>query len=452
MSDAPLPSETLLDKILDLLVDTVCVVDGDGRFLFVSAAAEGLLGYLPDELLGRNMLELVHPDDRELTLEVAREIMGGRAQTHFENRWLRKDGRPVDIMWSARWSEPDGVRLAVARDVTPLRHAARLQDAVYRISEAAQAADDLPDLLHHVQGIIGDLVPADTVLAALYDEVSGNVTYPYAAGGRQVAEREPQRLRPGSPLARVLATGEPLLTATADGREAAEPAESPAESRAAGNWLGAPLIGREGVLGALVVEAAAAGGHAGRYSAEHLELLKFVSTQVATVIERKRDEARLKHLALHDPLTDLPNRTLFHDRIGVALDRALRDGERVGLLFIDVDDFKRINDDHGHETGDALLRALAERLEGTVRRSDTVARMGGDEFTVLLTDLKTAADAELVARKIRSELSAPYEIAGGRLTISVSIGSAVFPDDGRDQDALIRHADTGMYARKAGRG
>ena len=446
MDRPSLPPEPFLDKVLDLLVDTVCVVDAEGRFVFVSASAEQLLGYAADELVGRNMIELVHPDDRERTLRVAEEIMQGHPQAHFENRWLHKDGRPVDIMWSARWSTADGLRLAVARDVTPLKHAARMQSAVYRISEAAHEADDLPALLNAVQAIIGDLIPADTVLAAMFDARRGTVSFPYAAG-EAAPEQAERPLREGTPLAQVLRSGQPLLTAT--GTAGAEEPDAGASGAARGNWLGAPLTGRDGVLGALVVETSRGPGH---YTGEHLELLKFASTQVTTVVERKHDEERLRHLALHDPLTDLPNRALFHDRFAVALERALRDGERVGLLYLDVDDFKRVNDSHGHEAGDTVLRVLAGRLNGCVRRSDTVGRMGGDEFTILLTNLSGPDDCATVADKVRAAVTAPYAVGGRSLTVSVSMGSAVFPEDGRDQDALIRHADAGMYARKARQG
>jgi len=432
-------ADTFLRKVMDLLVDTVFVVDAEGRFVYVSASCQNLLGFAPDELIGRNMIELVHPRDRERTLAIAREIMHDHPQRHFENRWMRKDGRPVDIMWSARWSPADGVRLAVARDVTALKHATRLQDAVYRISEAAHGADDLPSLLHSVQRIIGHLIPAETVLAVLYDDASGTLSFPYASGD-PVPERKERKLREGTPLARVLRGGEPVLTAV-DG----EGVEAPDAPGGRGNWLGVPLVGREGTLGALVVETPPGGA---RFTDEHQELLRFASTQVVTVVERMRDEVRLRHLALHDPLTDLPNRALFHDRFAMAIERAAREGERVGLLYVDVDDFKQVNDRFGHEVGDTLLRELGARLASSVRRSDTVARMGGDEFTVVLTNLSAPGDCADVIAKLRAAVTAPYEVGPRTLDISVSIGSAVYPDDGSDQDALIRSADAGMYARK----
>ena len=430
----------LLDKVMDLLIDTVFVVDADGRYVYVSASCEDLLGYTPEELIGRNMITLVHPDDRQRTLEVVEDIMDGRSQTHFENRYVRKDGSVVDIMWSARWSGPDGLRLAVARDVTPLRHAARVQSAVYRISEATHLADDLPALYRRMHAIIAELLPADNVLVALMDASGETLSFPYAVG--EQVEGASAALREGSPIAHVLRTAEPLLTEVppSSGEDA------PATPASEGNWLGAPLVSPLGVMGAIVLRT----DGATRYREEHRDLLRFVSSQVATVIERKQAETRLRHLALHDSLTDLPNRTLFLDRLEMALKRARRDGERVGVLYLDVDDFKEVNDGFGHVVGDELLREVARRLRGCVRASDTVGRMGGDEFTIVLPNIADADAGLIVAEKVREALAEPYVIGGRSLEISVSVGVAVYPEDGSDQDRLLRRADAGMYARKAG--
>jgi len=430
--------EPFLDKVLDLLVDTVCVVDAEGRYVYVSASCEQLLGYTPDELIGRNMIELVHTDDRQRTLAIAAEIMQDKPQTHFENRYVRKDGRVVDIMWSARWHRPDGLRLAVARDVSPLKHAARMQSAVYAISEAAHQADDLPALFGVVHRILGELLPADDFQVALYDASSDTLSFPYVAGGgARPAEGAP--VDPETHLAAVLRTGDPLVTSTA------EPATAAAAS-GLGNWLGVPLVASAGVIGALVARTE---GARGGYGEEHLDLLQFVSTQVAAAVERKQAEARLRFLALHDPLTSLPNRALFHDRFAVALRRAQRDGERLAVLYLDLDDFKRVNDGYGHEAGDRLLCEVARNLERCVRSSDTVARLGGDEFALVLVNVEPTEAEKAVVDRVRAAVARPLDVDGDRLTVSASIGVAVYPVDGEDQESLLRRADASMYAAKS---
>jgi diguanylate cyclase (GGDEF)-like protein/PAS domain S-box-containing protein len=427
-------SEPSLDKVLDLLVDTVCVVDAEGRYVYVSASCEQLLGYVPDELIGQNMIDLVHPADRERTLAAAAEIMSGRPQSHFENRYVRKDGRVVDVMWSARWHRPDGLRLAVARDVTPLKRAARLQSAVYAISEAAHQADDLPGLCGIVHRIIAELLPVERFQVVLYDASNDTLSFPYDSGAETLT-RHAGPLEAGSDLAAVLRPGDAVAASV-------DPSASAAAER---GWVGVPLLSNDGVAGALVVQTGAGGPG---YGVEHRELLQFVSTQVAIAIERKQTETRFRYLALHDPLTGLPNRSLFHDRFVVALRRAERDGERLMLLYVDLDDFKLVNDRFGHETGDRLLVAVARGLEGCVRGSDTVARLGGDEFALLLVNVQPGEPGDGIIDRVRAAVAAPLEVEGGFVTIAASIGSAVYPVDGEDQDTLLRSADASMYAGK----
>lgn len=165
-------------------------------------------------------------------------------------------------------------------------------------------------------------------------------------------------------------------------------------------------------------------------------------------IERKHIDRRLLYLAHYDNLTNLPNRTLFRDRMNRALSHAQRTARRVALLFLDLDHFKAINDSLGHDAGDDLLVAVARRLETCVRKNDTVARLGGDEFTAILENIDHADDAAAVAQKIVDTLSRSFYINGQELFVTVSIGIALFPTCGLDPATLIKNADTALYSAK----
>jgi diguanylate cyclase (GGDEF)-like protein len=169
---------------------------------------------------------------------------------------------------------------------------------------------------------------------------------------------------------------------------------------------------------------------------------------IGYAIERKRSELRLTHQALHDSLTGLPNRALFLDRLGVALDRSRRSGASVAVLFLDIDNFKQINDSLGHGAGDRLLTGLAERMRVMLRPMDTVARFGGDEFTFLFEDLGSEREVVLIAERISRAASMPIRIDGRDISVTVSIGIAMVDDPGTAAEAVIREADAAMYRAK----
>jgi len=156
----------------------------------------------------------------------------------------------------------------------------------------------------------------------------------------------------------------------------------------------------------------------------------------------------LSHLAQHDFLTDLPNRVLLNDRITQAIAFAARYSKQLAVMFVDLDDFKKINDSLGHTSGDKLLQSVASRLVACIRRSDTVSRLGGDEFVVLLSQVEHAEDAAFISKKILSSLAEPFSVDKTHLDINASIGVSTYPDDGQDAETLIHKADTAMYAAK----
>jgi diguanylate cyclase (GGDEF)-like protein/PAS domain S-box-containing protein len=433
----------LTTKVMDLLLDTVCVVDAQGCFVFASASCEQVFGYTPEELRGRDMVSMIHPDDRERTLEAASKVMAGHALTHFENRYLRKDGGVVHIMWSARWSPDDRLRIAVARDVTARKRAESVQAALYAISEAAHSAEDLLTLFQRIHQIIGQLLPAKNFFVALYDELRNELSFPYHVDEHDTPP-EPGPLESGTLSAEVIRTGRTLLV-TPESAPDLPSHLSQVIGAESSYWLGVPLSSQRGTFGALVVQSYGSGAH---YSEQDQELLQFVSAQIAAAIERKRMHARLQHIALYDQLTDLPNRELLTDRLRASMARTRREDGMLSLLYIDLDGFKQVNDSLGHEAGDRLLEAVAARLTWCVRGSDTVARIGGDEFVVLLEGLHRAEDALRIAEKIRRALGEPLDLAGLHTAISSSIGIAMYPGDGDSEQALLRYADEAMYAAK----
>ncbi|WP_422419568.1 diguanylate cyclase domain-containing protein [Pseudomonas sp. GZD-222] len=279
----PVDLQALYPKLIHLMLDTVFVVDRDNQIVFVSDACEALLGYRAVELTGTPITDYIHPDDLNVTRASIVRVMNGHSHVDFRNRYIRKDGGVVHILWAAFWSEEVGARIGVARDVTALRQA----------------------------------------------------------------------------------------------------------------------------------------------------------------------EDELRFLAHHDPLTGLTNRSIFNDRLDSALHAAHRHNSTVALLFLDINDFKGVNDVHGHAMGDRVLCMIARRLESCVRETDTVARMGGDEFTVLLTDIHSEEDVGAKVEQILATMAEPLGAEFGGINMpTCSVGVAFYPKHGVDADALLSHADGDMYRIK----
>lgn len=435
------PLQHRLSNYVDLLLDAVFLVDAAGIINYVNRACERIFGYTQQEMIGQPMLDFIWPEDIPRTLEESRQIMAGVPRVGFENRYVHKNGHIVHIMWSARWSETDKLRIGVARDVTGQKMAESLQAATYAVSEAAHSAQDLDSLFPLIHAIIARCVPLAGLAVATCNQNHDGLVFPYQRsdeGNEPLIDESAAR----SLCESVLREGQPVQLTRGSLAAQSDPAVSDPEACA---WLIVPLAAQGEMIGALILKARRGAG----YSDKDRELLHFVSAQVATAIERGQLKANLLRAAQYDELTSLPNRRLFLDRLHTALARSARRNRRMALLFIDIDDFKRVNDTLGHAAGDSLLQFIAGSLERSVRKADTVARLGGDEFVIILEAIHGPQDAEAITEKVRSALREGTVINGQTLSIQASIGTAIYPDDGRDAESLLKHADGGMYREKS---
>ena len=271
--------------------------------------------------------------------------------------------------------------------------------------------------------------------AVLSTDILGNVSYLNVVAERMTGWSRREAL--GRPLAEV------FHIIDADTRQAAtDPMDAAVkENRAVCLTENCILIRRDGIETAIENSFAPIHDRQGRVTGV---VFVFHDASVTRVTATE-----MTYLAHHDFLTDLPNRMLLKDRLSQAISSARRNGNRVGVLFLDLDQFKHINDSLGHAVGDHVLQSVAKRLTACVRRSDTVSRQGGDEFVVLLPELDHVEDASMSAKKVLNALSEPLRIAEHDLHVSASIGVSIYPDDGQDAETLIQHADTAMYQAKA---
>lgn len=408
-------SELRFRAIFDQATVGVAQSGLDGKLVLINSYFLALLGYARSDLMQKNFMEIIHPDDLEQNVAQHRRLIT-RSITSYrrENRYIRRDGISVWTESTAslmldRHGEPQHV-LTVVSDIDARKRAERaLQESEQRYRELVETSPD-GILLNDLEGVI---LMANGKLATMLgyeaaEQLKGvNVTAHLLeqdrARARGILEQRASGVLPSSVHTRYLAQRRDGSTFPAEVSSYVE--------------AGAPESGR------------------------------LITSTVRDVTNRVAYEDQLRHLALHDPLTGLANRTLLYDRLQQSLAGARRTGDGLSVLLLDLDHFKEINDTFGHQVGDEVIREASGRLTTILRAADTLARMGGDEFVVVLpsTDLLGAMH---IASRISSELEKPFEVQQQRLHVGTSIGIALNPDHGDDPDTLLRHADVAMYSAK----
>ena len=402
-------SEERLRGLADSAFEGILISDG-GDILEANRALTDMLGYELAEVVGRSALEFVAPEHRDL---VRGKIASG-AEEPYEIVGVRKDGTSLDLEVRGRAFSYRGrsVRVTAVRDVTGRKAAER------RLMEAEERYRTLVERIPAVTFVDR----ADGSEESLYVSPQVKSMLGYTPEEWAAGKLWRERLHPDDRDA-VLASDERF---EADG----EPVDQ--EYR---------LLAKDGSTVWVHEETVLVRDEAGEP--------QFVQGIMSDVTQKKRSEERLHHLAFHDHLTGLPNRRLFVDHLRQALQRTRRRGNQVAVLFMDLDDFKFVNDSLGHDVGDLLLTVVAQRLGRCLRPEDTLARFGGDEFVVLLEEIDDAAEAVRVSERITEELRRPFFLEGKQLYAAASIGVSLGHARTYGPEGLIREADTAMYRAKA---
>jgi diguanylate cyclase (GGDEF)-like protein/PAS domain S-box-containing protein len=399
----PSPQDIPVPAVLEQVRSFICICR-DERLVYINPSGARLLGFqLPEEALGREIASFYHPEYRHpeaLSLAVFAE------EEKLESmKFLRRDGTNVDVeVWVTRLANGgEPTYMVEARDITNhVRIARALTEREQRLDGIINTvADGIVTV--NAEGIIGSFNRAsEDIFGYAIDEVVG----------------QPVIL---------------LLAAPDDGHLATDPVTGwPVGMEPGDEWTGRRKTGETFPMEVSVKEM------------RRGDDLAFTCI-VRDVTAQKQAAERMHYMAHHDTLTGLPNRHLFADRLDEALKRAARSGKRAALMFVDLDEFKAINDTMGHDAGDRVLKGIAERLLGCVRESDTVARLGGDEFVVILEELEDVENAGLVAQNILDTLAEPLVIGGRKCTVGASIGIGIYPNHGAEVNDLMHCADEAMY-------
>jgi diguanylate cyclase (GGDEF)-like protein/PAS domain S-box-containing protein len=457
-------SELKYRNVFATVGDAILMLDSrDGRILDANPAACKLYGYSRDELLALRDQDLAAGTDANL--ELPRTI--SKRLTDYPQR--RKDGKifPADL-WVRHFTYKGyEITVAAIRDMTPLKEAeqkiVRLSHcyaALGRTSAAIMRCPDPQELFWQICRIVVDLDQIRVVMIEFFDPATGALQLVAHAGtvpgylralASTTLSSDPSLPEGRGPTGMAFRQGAPMVCNDFLDDPNTQIWHQIAEELGVRAGAAFPLRKNDRVVGCLSAYAT----ERDFFDADLTDLLTQLAGEVSFALDlferedqRRTAEDRIRHLANHDALTGLPNRTLLLDRLSQALHSAQRKQHCVGVLFLDLDHFKTINDSQGHDMGDQLLEAIGQRLRNAIRQEDTLARQGGDEFILVLSDLLDPTAAGRVAEHLLQALRTPFILNHQAWHVGASIGISIYPVDSADPSTLIRYADSAMYRAK----
>lgn len=412
-----------LKQLCDNFPLGIILCDESGRCMYSNQAYVNILGYEPDEIIDKNWHTCLYIEDIAPFNMKWKQALLNRTSLQDDVRLIRSDGTMIWVRLHAAMLETGQYPFASLLMVEDISERKAMEGVVQKMESA------LFDEKERAQVTLDSI--GDAVLAT---DLVGNITYLNLEAERLTGWTRLQAV--GKPLSRVfnIIDGESRETAPDPANKAMQ------ENRTVELAMGCILIAQDG--SEIEIEDSAAPIH-DRDKQVSGAVIVFHNVTKSNVVMEKTNR-----LAWYDYLTGLPNLALFNERLSQSLGMAHRHNKRVALLFLDMDNFKKANDTFGHLTGDLLLKSVAERVTQCIRTTDTVCRRSGDEFLVLLREIELAEDAILVARQILSAVAAPQLVNDNEITLAVSIGISIYPDDGLDTTSLMTYADRSMYFAK----
>ena len=334
--------------------------------------------------------------------------------------------------------------LSIIKDNHSIESDNKLNNCIYKISEASHYVEDLDELYSIIHKILSEVIYTDNFYIAIADWKNNIIHFPYFVD--QLDAKPASKEIENGLTEYVCKTGESILVNPEQNDSFIKNKKMNISGSKSIDWLGVPLkTNLNKTFGALVIQSYT---DKIRFTEKEEKILIFVSDQIAMAIKRKIDSTEIEKKVYYDQTTGLTNKLLFNDRLQQSMHDAKRNKTQIAILFIDLDNFKYVNDSMGHSAGDKLLKLVSVRLKKALRKTDTISRWGGDEFTIILPKIKDFNDIRILCKRILNKDLNNIVVDNQELRITASIGIAIYPQDGEDVETLVKNADAAMYRAK----
>ena len=442
-----LDSASHMKSILNAVNQGVITFNSKLKIMMVNRFALNLWSYSRDELLGENLSILIaKPYSQRLINYTKKGILSDKINTLNKNikiKGIKKNKIifPVSLNFVENKIDNEIFYTVAITDLTYFFKNKEIQNCILKISNSVRISTNIKQLYRDIYKNLTSLINTNDFTISLILDKKNIKEYNYSSSKKAFEENSPIK---GNIVEPILKNKKPLIYCQEQIEYLKEKKEILSTNESPNSYIGSPLIITKEIIGVISIKSF---DENIIYNDEDLNILNFISDQIAMAIDKVKSVEEMHYLAYYDKMTKLPNRTLFNDRAKFAFKTASRNNEKYTVLFLDLDEFKLINDTMGHSAGDKLLKNIARTLIESVRQGDTISHWGGDEFTIL-SKIKDNNDNKKLCERILKNIKNIKNINNKKIDCTVSIGAATYPDHGENIDDLIQKADMAMYVSK----
>ena len=442
-----LDSASHMKGVLNAVNEGVITFDSKLRIIMINRFGLNLWGYSREEILGKNLSMLIDKPYSARIVKYSKEKKLSEKlnllNKNIKIKGIKKDKKrfAISLNFVENKIEDTQFFTVSVTDLTNLLKNKQIQTCMLKISNSVRISTNIKQLYREIYKNLNLLIPIEEFTISLIENKNTIQECNYTSKNNDFETTDSIKLNIIEPI---IKNKKPLIYCSEEIKYLKDKKKLKSKFKVPNSYIGSPLIIAKQIIGAVSIKSFDKNIN---YSDEELNILKFISDQIAMAIDKVKSVEEMHYLAYYDKMTKLPNRILFNDRAKFAFKNARRTNEKYTVLFLDLDEFKIINDTMGHNAGDKLLKIVAKKLIASVREGDTISHWGGDEFTIL-SKINDIDDNKKLCQRILKEIKKAVQINNKKIDCSVSIGASIYPTDGETIDELIQKADMAMYVSK----